>query len=146
MVGVHTGRYNVRPKKRLLVFISLARAAIPSFPVISGGQSISNYSHHLIPSVSQPYPMMSASLHPTSLTFAASVAPQLITSLSSNSPPLFYSQASAMHPSPVVALSHPGLILSPACDPFPQALVQRVRSEQDSSWKCETSWQILLLY
>ena len=67
---------------------------------------------------------MSASLHPSSLTFAASVAPQLITSLSSNSPPLLYSQASAMHPSPVVALSHPGLILSPACDPFPQALVQ----------------------
>ena len=74
--------------------------------------------------------MMSASLDPTSLTFAASVAPQLITSLSSNSPPLFYSQASAMHPSPVVALSHPGLILSPTCDPFPQALVQRVRAGQ----------------
>ena len=35
-----------------------------------------------------------------------------------------------MYPSPVVALSHPGLILSSACDPFPQALVQRVRAEQ----------------
>ena len=86
----------------------------------------------LIPSVPQPYPVMSSSLHPTSLTFAASVAPQLITSLCSNSPPLFYSQASAMHPSPVVALSHPGLILvlSPACDSFPQALVQRVQAGQ----------------
>ena len=85
-----------------------------------------------IPSVPQPYPVMSSSLHPTSLTFAASVAPQLITSLCSNSPPLFYSQASAMHPSLVVALSHPGLILvlSPACDSFPQALVQRVQAGQ----------------
>ena len=83
-----------------------------------------------IPSVPQPYPVMSSSLHFTSLTFAASVAPQLITSLSSNSTPLFYSQASAMHPSPVVALLHPGVILSPACDPFRQALVQRVRAGQ----------------
>ena len=83
-----------------------------------------------IPSVPQPYLVMSSLLHSTSLTFAASVAPQLITSLSSNSPPLFHSQASAMHPSPVVALLHPGLILSPACDPFPQELVQRVRAGQ----------------
>ena len=35
-----------------------------------------------------------------------------------------------MHPPPVVTLSHPGLILSPACDPFPQALVQRIRAGQ----------------